>query len=134
MSNDVTLPTISRRGLIKAGAAVAATAAGASAVAWPNIVLALNKVRIVIVPKGLNNPVFKIADLSGQQRANELKDVEFRFTGSPQSDGAQQVAAVDGLIAAGYDGIGISVDNGETMIEPINHATVSYTHLTLPTK
>ena len=116
MSNDAKRPTISRRGLIKAGGAVAATAAGGSAVAWPNIVLALNKVRIVIVPKGLNNPVFKIADLSGQQRANELGNVEFRFTGSPQSDGAQQVAAVDGLISAGYDGIGISVDDGATMI------------------
>jgi ABC-type sugar transport system substrate-binding protein len=81
MSNDAKLPTISRLGVLKAGGAVAATALGASAVAWPNIILAANKVRIVIVPKGLNNPVFKIADLSGQQRANELGNVEFRFTG-----------------------------------------------------
>ena len=63
MSNDAKLPGISRRGVLKAGGALAATAFGASAVAWPNIVLVLNKVRIVIVPKGLNNPVFKIADL-----------------------------------------------------------------------
>ena len=122
MSNAAKLNTISRRAVLKAGGAVAATVAGASAVAWPNIVLALNKVRIVIVPKGLNNPVFKIADLSGQQRANELGNVEFRFTGSPQSDGAQQVAAIDGLISSGYDGIGISVDDGQTVIEPINRA------------
>jgi hypothetical protein len=100
MPDDAKLPNISRRSVLKAGGAVAATALGASAVARPNIVLALNKVRIVIVPKGFNNPVFKIADLSGQQRANELGNVEFRFTGSPQSDGAQQVAAIDVVISA----------------------------------
>jgi hypothetical protein len=85
MSLDAKLPTISRRGLIKAGGAVAATAAGASAVAWPNIVLALNKVRIVIVPKGLNNPVFKNSATSNS--ASPVRRNPTARSKSPRSTG-----------------------------------------------
>jgi ribose transport system substrate-binding protein len=78
--------------------------------------------KIAIVPKGLNNPVFKSADFGGQTRAAELGNVDFKFIGPAQSDASQQVATVDGLISAGYDAIGISCCSAQTLLEPINRA------------
>ena len=117
-------PQVSRRSVLLRGAAVAGTLATADIFATINIARAADQKRfkIAIVPKGLNNPVFKSADFGGQERAKELGNVDFKFIGPAQSDASQQVAVVDGLISAGYDGIGISCGSAQTLLEPINHA------------
>ena len=115
---------ISRRHAIARSAAVAGALGAAQIFGSINIARAADQKRykIAIVPKGLNNPVFKSADFGGQARAKELGNVDFKFIGPAQSDASQQVAVVDGLISAGYDGIGISCDSAQTMLEPINRA------------
>ena len=115
---------VSRAGLLKAGAAAAAGAAVAAA--WPRGAMAAPALvsktyRIAIVPKGLDNPVFNTANWGGAWRAKQLGDVDFTYTGSAVSDAAPQVTVVDGLIAAGYDGIGISCNAPGPLLEPINY-------------
>jgi ribose transport system substrate-binding protein len=117
---------VSRAGLLKAGAVAAAGAAGAGLLSWPRGTMAapahISKVyRIAIVPKGLDNPVFNTANWGGAWRSKQLGDVEFTYTGSAVSDAAPQVTVLDGLIAAGYDGIGISCNAPEPLKEPIDY-------------
>ncbi len=118
--------TLSRGKLLKAGAVAAGALAGAGLIDQPKIALGSflrkRKLKIAIVPKGLSNPVFNTANYGGQQRALELGDVDFHFTGPSKSDAAEQVTAIDALITAGYDGIGISCDASQTMVDPINRA------------
>jgi ribose transport system substrate-binding protein len=116
---------ISRSGVLKAGAVAAAGLAGVTA--WPRGTMAApaqvsKKYRIAIVPKGLDNPVFNTANWGGAWRAKELGDVEFTYTGSAVSDAAPQVTVMDGLIAAGYDGIGISCNAPAPLQQPIDYA------------
>jgi ribose transport system substrate-binding protein len=114
---------ISRRDLIAGGTAAAAALTAAELFGTIQIARAQTKrYKIAVVPKGLNNPVFKSADFGGQTRAAELGNVDFKFIGPAQSDASQQVATVDGLISAGYDGIAVSCDSAETLLEPINRA------------
>jgi ribose transport system substrate-binding protein len=117
-------PILSRRSLLARSAAVAGAVSAAEIFGTINIARAADQKRfkIAIVPKGLNNPVFKSADFGGQTRAKELGNVDFKFIGPAQSDASQQVAVVDGLISAGYDGIGVSCGSAETLLEPINRA------------
>ncbi len=115
---------ISRRKILVGGAATAGAFAAADVFGSINIARAADQKRykIAIVPKGLNNPVFKSADFGGQARAKELGNVDFKFIGPAQSDASQQVAVVDGLISAGYDGIGVSCGSAQTLVEPIDRA------------
>lgn len=119
---------VSRAGLLKAGAVAAAGLAGAGLAGTPSRiaqgapVYLKKRFRIAIVPKGLDNPVFNTANWGGAWRAKELGNVDFTYTGSAQSDAAQQVTVIDGLIAAGYDGIGLSCNAPEPLVQPINYA------------
>jgi ribose transport system substrate-binding protein len=127
--NDVAVETkISRSTLLKTGAVAAAAVAGAGIVgkpvtrAWGAPVYLKKRYRIAIVPKGLDNPVFNTANWGGATRAKELGNVDFTYTGSAISDAGQQVTVMDGLIAAGYDGIGISCNAPDPLKQPIDHA------------
>jgi ribose transport system substrate-binding protein len=119
---------LSRAGLIKAGAVTAAGLAGAGLVGSPSRIAlgapvrATKRYKIAIVPKALNNPVFNTANWGGATRAKELGNVDFKFTGSVQSDAAVQATVVDGLISAGYDAIGISCNAPQPLLDPINKA------------
>jgi ribose transport system substrate-binding protein len=111
--------------LLKKGAVVAGVVAGAGLLGQPRIARGAapkSRYKIAIVPKALNNPVFNTANWGGATRAMELGNVDFRFTGSVQSDAAVQASVVDGLISAGYDAIGISCNAPEPLLEPINKA------------
>jgi ribose transport system substrate-binding protein len=120
----MTKDKLSRRDLLAGGTAAAGALTAAQLFGSINIARAADakRYKIAIVPKGLNNPVFKSADFGGQTRAAELGNVDFKFIGPAQSDASQQVATVDGLISAHYDAIGISCDSAQTMLEPINRA------------
>src|SRR5664279_3025678 len=114
---------LSRRDLLVRTTAAAGVLTTAQLFGSINIALGqTKKYKIAVVPKGLNNPVFKSADFGGQARAAELGDVDFKFIGPPTSDAAQQVATVDGLISAHYDAIAVSCDSSQTLVEPINRA------------
>lgn len=118
---------MTRGGLLKAGALTAAGLAGAGIVGAPRSVLGApvylkKRYKIAIMPKGLANPVFNTANWGGAWRAQQLGNVDFHFIGSVQSDPAAQVTAFDNAINAGYDGIGVSCNDAQTMVAPINHA------------
>lgn len=125
---DPTGARISRGGLLKAGALTAAGLAGAGIAGSPSRLvfgapaLLKKRYKIAIMPKGLANPVFNTANWGGAWRSQQLGNVDFHFIGSVQSDPADQVTAFDNAINAGYDGIGVSCNDAQSMVSPINHA------------
>src|SRR4051794_9742420 len=94
---------MSRGDVLKKGAVAAAAVTAAGLVGKPSSVFGApfikkSRYKIAIVPKALNNPVFNTANWGGATRAMELGNVDFKFTGSVQSDAAVQARVVDGLI------------------------------------
>ncbi len=109
---------------------IAAAAAGTSLLTTAGLLRALapagaqtaKRFKIALVPKGLDNPVFALANAGGQARATELGDVDFIFTGSIRSDAGAQVTAFENLVAGGYDAIGVSCCSAKALVKPIAHA------------
>ncbi len=107
---------ISRGDLIKR-AGIGAAALGAGGLIRPNFAKAAfaittsKKYKIAIVPKALDNPVFALGKLGLEQRAKELGDVEPIFTAATQTDTAQDVSIVEGLVTQKVDAIGISCND-----------------------
>src|SRR5919205_1125714 len=120
---------ISRGGLLKtAGAVTAATMA--SPLYGPGLVFAdgpysftkKKHYTIAIVPKSLSNPVFALARLGGQKRAQELGDVDYVFTANSQESAAADVNIIQGLIQRKVNAIGISCIDPKAYANVINHA------------
>ena len=109
---------------VAAGAALASTLYGPGLVFadGPMIFSKKKKYTIAIVPKGLDNPVFALANLGGQKRAQELGDVNFIFTAASTTDTASDVKVVEGLVSRRVDGIGISCNDPKAYVNVINHA------------
>jgi ribose transport system substrate-binding protein len=121
---------ISRGGFLKASG-VLTGAALASTLYGPGLVFAdgpyvfskaKKKYKIAIVPKGLDNPVFALANLGGQKRAKELGDVQFIFTANSTTDTAGDVRTIEGLISEKVNGIGISCNDPKAYVPVINKA------------
>lgn len=82
------------------------------------------------IPKALNNPVFEIGRDGAFRKAEELTaqtetEVEVLYTASVRSDPAEQARVVEDAIAKGVDGIGISCNDPEACVEPINKAVAA---------
>jgi ribose transport system substrate-binding protein len=128
-SDSLATREISRSGFLKTTGAVAG-AALASTLYGPGLVFADGPLifskkttyTIAIVPKGLDNPVFALANLGGQKRAKELGDTEFIFTASSTTDTAGDVKAVEGLVSRKVSAIGISCNDPRAYVNIINHA------------
>lgn len=88
----------------------------------PMIYAPKKRFKIAVVPKGLDNPVFALANLGGLKRAKELGDVDFRFTANSTTDTAGDVSVVEGLVSAKYDAIGISCNDPKAYVTVINKA------------
>ncbi len=82
---------------------------------------------IAWIPKALNNPVFETGRVGAELKAKELSEqgkikVEILYTAPTKSDIAEQAAVMEGVIAKGVDAIGVSCNEPEGCVDPINKA------------
>ncbi|MBI5929914.1 MAG: sugar-binding protein, partial [Chloroflexi bacterium] len=79
------------------------------------------------IPKALNNPVFELGRDGCAKAAEELgaatgKKVECLYMGSVASDMAEQARVIEDAIAQGVDAIGVSCNDPDGCIDPIQSA------------
>jgi len=75
-----------------------------------------------LVPKLLNNPVFKLSEQGALAKAEELGGIKVIYQGPQTADTAKQVDLVDNLIRKGVDGIAISCNEAGALKGPIDRA------------
>jgi ribose transport system substrate-binding protein len=85
------------------------------------------KIVIAWIPKALNNPVFELGRDGAFVKAEELTaqgpyEVEVQYVGSVASDIAEQARVMEDMIAQGVDAIGVSCNDPDGCIDPINKA------------
>jgi ribose transport system substrate-binding protein len=85
------------------------------------------KVTIAWIPKALNNPVFELGRDGAFTKAAELTEagpyeVEVLYVGSVASDMAEQARVMEDMIAQGVDAIGVSCNDPDGCIDPIDTA------------
>src|SRR5690348_14737563 len=102
-----------------AGAALASTLYGPGRIFadGPMVYSKKKRYTIAIVPKGLDNPVFALANLGGQKRAKELGDVDFVFTANSTTDTAGDVTVLEGLVSRKVSAIGVSCNDPKARSE-----------------
>lgn len=89
--------------------------------------LADNKITIAWIPKALNNPVFELGRDGALAKAKELTEqgpyeVEVLYVGSVASDMAEQARVMEDMIAQNVDAIGVSCNDPDGCMDPINKA------------
>jgi ABC-type sugar transport system substrate-binding protein len=83
---------------------------------------------IAWIPKALNNPVFELGRDGCMQAAAEMSemyeglDVECLYMGSVASDMAEQARVIEDAISQGVDAIGVSCNDPDGCVDPINAA------------
>ena len=102
-------------------------AEGAVAPAAMHPALEDGKITIAWIPKALNNPVFELGRDGAFVKAEELTsqgpyEVEIQYVGSVASDIAEQARVMEDMIAQGVDAIGVSCNDPDGCIDPINTA------------
>lgn len=80
------------------------------------------KLTFVWSPKATNNPVFDVAKVGGQMRAQELADVDFQWVGPADADAQKQVQLLDDWVSRGCDGMGISCNDADALKPVIDRA------------
>lgn len=84
-------------------------------------------ITIAWIPKALNNPVFELGRDGALAKATELTnqgpyEVEVLYVGSVASDMAEQASVMEDMIAQEVDAIGVSCNDPDGCIDPINAA------------
>jgi ribose transport system substrate-binding protein len=80
------------------------------------------------IPKALNNPVFELGRDGCMKAAEELTgmyeglEVECLYLGSVASDMAEQARVIEDAISQGVDAIGVSCNDPDGCVDPINAA------------
>jgi ribose transport system substrate-binding protein len=82
------------------------------------------KVRFVVMPKQLDNPVFNYARIGAMEKAREL-GVEIIWSAPVSNDEAKQAELLRSFIAQKVDGIAVSCTNPEILSGPINEAVAA---------
>src|SRR5512145_1593545 len=82
---------------------------------------------IAWIPKALNNPVFETGRDGCMLAAEELtastgQTVECLYMGSTASDMAEQARVIEDAVSQGVDAIGVSCNDPDGCIDPINAA------------
>jgi ribose transport system substrate-binding protein len=82
---------------------------------------------IAWIPKSLNNPVFELGRDGCMAAAAELsastgQTVECLYMGSVNSDMAEQARVIEDAISQGVDAIGVSCNDPDGCVDPINAA------------
>lgn len=75
-----------------------------------------------LVPKLLDNPVFKLAEQGAQARAEELGDTKVVYQASQIADTAKQVEIIDTLIRKNVDGLSVSCNEAGALKAAIDRA------------
>jgi len=78
--------------------------------------------KFALVPKLLDNPVFKLAEEGAQQKARELGDVEVIYQGPATPDSKAQVDIIDSLVRNKVDGISVSCNEAGILKAAIDRA------------
>jgi ribose transport system substrate-binding protein len=78
--------------------------------------------RIALIPKSLDIPVFNYANEGAQRAAKELGNVEVIYRGPEKADELKQKEIMESFISQKVDGIAISVLNAEAMKGTIDKA------------
>lgn len=89
--------------------------------------LADGRITIAWIPKALNNPVFELGRDGAMVKAKELTEqgpyeVKVLYVGSVASDMAEQARVIEDMIAQGVDAIGVSCNDPDGCVDPINKA------------
>jgi ribose transport system substrate-binding protein len=84
-------------------------------------------ITIAWIPKALNNPVFELGRDGAFAKAAELTEqgpyeVDLQYVGSVASDMAEQARVMEDMIAQNVDAIGVSCNDPDGCIDPINTA------------
>jgi ribose transport system substrate-binding protein len=87
-------------------------------------------IQIAWIPKALNNPVFELGRDGCMKAAEELTastgtTVECLYMGSVASDMAEQARVIEDAISQGVDAIGVSCNDPDGCIDPINSAVAA---------
>ena len=87
-------------------------------------------ITIAWIPKALGNPVFETGKVGAETKAAELTEkgpykVEIVYTGSVNSDIAEQARVVEDTVSKGVDAIGISCNEPKGCEAPINAAVAA---------
>jgi ribose transport system substrate-binding protein len=80
------------------------------------------KLRLAIIPKALDIPVFNYAKIGAERRAAEMGNVEVIWRGPERADELRQKEIVESFITQHVDGIAISVLNADFLTSTINRA------------
>ena len=83
------------------------------------------RLRIAVIPKMLNNPVFGYARIGAERAAKELGNVDIEFTGPQKNDPVQQASTIDAMVAKGVDGILISCADPDVPRKSIDRAAAA---------
>lgn len=97
------------------------------AVLLPGVASGEETLTFAWIPKALDNPVFELGRDGAFVKAQELTEttdytVEMLYIGSVASDAAEQARVVEDVIARGVDGIGISCNDPDALVDVINKA------------
>ncbi len=110
-------------GSVLAACAPAATQAPAASAPTATVAPAASKKLLFVwSPKATNNPVFDVAKVGGQMRAQELGDVEFQWVGPADADAQKQAALLDDVVSKGCDGLGLSCNDADALKPVIDRA------------
>jgi len=80
------------------------------------------KLVFALVPKLLDNPVFEVAHRGALDAAREIGNIEILWKAPVEADAAKQVEVIEGLISRGVDGLAISANEPDYLIDVINRA------------
>jgi len=78
--------------------------------------------QFALVPKLLDNPVFKLAEEGARDKAKELGNVEVLYQAPPTADAAKQVEIIDTLIRKKVSGISVSCNEAGALKAAIDRA------------
>src|SRR5262249_12787525 len=80
------------------------------------------KLRLAVIPKSLDIPVFNYAKIGAERAAKGLGNVEVVWRASETADQLRQKEILESFISQRVDGIAISCTNGDFLTETINRA------------
>jgi ribose transport system substrate-binding protein len=106
-------------GATQGGGGAAATSA--PAVSGTTAAPAAGEITFVWSPKATNNPVFDVAKVGGETRAQEL-GIKFEWVGPSEADAQKQAQLLDDVINRGVSGLGISCNDPDVLKPTIDRA------------
>ena len=81
-----------------------------------------HKLRLAVIPKSLDIPVFNYAKIGAERAAADLRNVELIWRGPERADELRQKEIVESFITQRVDGIAISVLNADFLTATIDRA------------